>query len=193
MKSAVSLDDKINHLSLPIATIEQETCIKNAIHAIPDFPKPGILFRDITPLLASPTAFATTVDVFANRYQEAGIEAILGLESRGFLFGAALSYKMGIPLIPVRKKGRLPRETFKQTYLKEYGEDVLELHVDDLQPNQQILIIDDLIATGGTAEAAIKLVKQAGANPVEIACVIELEALKGRDKLSAPVYTIVKY
>lgn len=167
--------------------------LKSHIRTIPDFPKKGIQFRDHTFLLADAKAFRTSVDVFYKRYKDMQIEAVLGLESRGFIYGAALAHKLGVPFITVRKKGKLPGNVVRATYKKEYGEDAVEIAVGSLKKGQQVLVIDDLIATGGTAEAAIQLARKVGAKVVEVACLMEMPELKGREKISAPLYTLLKY
>ena len=167
---------------------------KDLILAVPDFPKPGILFRDITPVLESPEGFREVIDAFRERYAEQNISHFAGIESRGFIFAAALAHAMGKGFVVIRKPGKLPRETFSESYALEYGEDQLEIHQDAVGENDRVVIIDDLIATGGTAAAAAKLVGQCGAEVVEVAVVIELKALEGRAKLEAvPVHALIDY
>ncbi len=163
------------------------------IRDIPDFPKPGILFKDITPMLAHGPALGWTVDHFAERYRGA-VDIVLGIESRGFIVGAAVAYALGVGLALVRKPGKLPSETFAAKYELEYGSDALEIHRDAFGHPCRVLILDDLLATGGTAGAAIALVERLRGEVVECAFVIELEFLKGRQRLAPhPVYSLVQY
>jgi adenine phosphoribosyltransferase len=153
------------------------------IRAVPDFPVEGILFRDITPVLQDPKAFAASVGLFVEHFRDAGIDAFAGVESRGFLFAAPVALALGASFIPVRKKGKLPAATVECSYELEYGKATLELHRDAVAPGQRVVIIDDLLATGGTAAAACNLVEQLDATVAEVAFLIELDFLKGRDKL----------
>ncbi len=167
--------------------------LRQYIRDIPDFPKPGILFRDITPLLADGAALRWTVDHLANRYR-GSVDMVLGIESRGFIIGAALAYALGVGIAIVRKPGKLPSETFSAQYELEYGSDALEIHRDAFGHAARVLIVDDLLATGGTAAAAIQLVEHLRGEIVECAVVIELTFLHGRERLAPrPVYSIVKY
>ncbi|HMB74161.1 MAG TPA: adenine phosphoribosyltransferase [Gammaproteobacteria bacterium] len=154
------------------------------IRDVPDFPSPGIVFKDITPLLADPAGFDTVIDQFAQRLSGLDADAIFGIESRGFIFGAALANRMALPLHLVRKKGKLPRETISIAYALEYGVDHLEVHRDALVPGAKCLVVDDVIATGGTAQATAKLIEDNGASVAAFAFVIELSFLSGRDKLN---------
>ena len=163
------------------------------IRDVPDFPKPGILFRDITTLLQDPKGLQFVVDQLAERYAGAGITKILAIESRGFIFGAPLACAMGIGLSLVRKKGKLPYETYQHTYDLEYGSDTIEMHVDAVTKEDKVLIVDDLLATGGTAEATVALARKTGAEVAEIAFVVELEVLGGRDRLDVPVFALWGY
>jgi adenine phosphoribosyltransferase len=164
------------------------------IRNIPDFPIPGIQFKDITPILLDPAAFAQVIDTLAERYANRGITKIVGVESRGFIFGAALAYKLGIGFVPVRKKGKLPAETLEETYDLEYGQATIEIHVDALTGEDTALILDDLLATGGTLAATCRLVEQLGASIAEVATVIELTFLNGREKLDGrPYYTLLTF
>ncbi|MGE5219662.1 MAG: adenine phosphoribosyltransferase [Chloroflexota bacterium] len=168
--------------------------IRAAIRDIPDFPKPGIVFKDITPLLASGALFGKTIDMLAQRYQNEKIDAVLGIESRGFIIGAALAYKLGAGFCVVRKPGKLPCETHQASYELEYGTDTLEIHTDAIPRAARVVIADDLIATGGTAAATAELVSKLGATVVECAFVIELSFLKGREKLRPNrVHSILQY
>ena len=168
--------------------------IRGAIRDIPDFPKPGIVFKDITPLLSNGPLFGKTIDLIAARYREQKIDTVLGIESRGFIVGAALAYKLGAGFSVVRKPGKLPYETHSASYELEYGKDTLEIHVDALPRNARVVIADDLIATGGTAAATAELVSKLGGTVVECAFVIELSFLNGRKKLqSYNVYSVLQY
>jgi adenine phosphoribosyltransferase len=168
--------------------------IRRAIRDVPDFPKPGIVFKDIMPLLADGALFAKTIDLLARRYQNQKINTVLGIESRGFIVGAALAYKLGAGFSVVRKPGKLPYQTHRATYELEYGSDSLEIHVDALAPAARVVICDDLIATGGTAAATAELVSRLGGTVVECAFIIELSFLKGRDKLkNFGVFSLLQY
>jgi len=168
--------------------------LKQYIRSIPDFPKKGILFRDITTLLNNKEKFREIIDVLSRRYADKKIDAVLGIESRGFIFGGALAYRLGAGMVPVRKKGKLPSETLSVTYSLEYGEDTVEIHRDAFKPGARILLIDDLLATGGTMGAVIDLAEKLKGKIVEVAFIIELSDLKGRSKLKDfPVYSMVKY
>jgi adenine phosphoribosyltransferase len=168
--------------------------LKKYIRDIPDFPKPGILFRDITPLLQEPKAFRTAIRKLAERYEGKRVDKVLCVESRGFLFGAPLAVKMGVGLAIVRKPGKLPWKTRSVKYALEYGTDVIEIHQDAILPGERVVIVDDLLATGGTASAGAQLVTEHGAKVVECAFVIELAALGGRKRLApAKVFSVLKY
>lgn len=157
--------------------------IKPLIRAIPDFPKAGILFRDITPLLSDPNGFRYTVTALASRAEAMGAEAIVGIESRGFIFGAPIAAALKLPFVPVRKPGKLPAARKSLEYALEYGTGSLDIHADALTPNQRVVIVDDLLATGGTAAAAAKLVELLGAQVVGLLFVIELASLGGRSNV----------
>ena len=164
------------------------------IRTIPDFPKPGILFRDITTLLQNPEAFRYVIDTWRARYADKGATVIVGADARGFIFGGALAYVLGLPFVPARKRGKLPWQTIQQEFALEYGTDVVEMNVDALKPDDRVILIDDLLATGGTMAAIAALVRQLGAEIIEAAFVIELPGLKGRDKLAGiPVHTLVEF
>jgi|SRR5438132_1366689 adenine phosphoribosyltransferase len=168
--------------------------IRQAIREIPDFPKPGIVFKDITPLLGNGQLFGRTIDLLAERYRSQKIDTVLGIESRGFIIGAALAYELGAGFCVVRKPGKLPYQTHSASYELEYGKDSLEIHIDAIPNHARVIIADDLIATGGTAAATAQLVSKLGATVVECAFVIELSFLKGREKLKPyPVYSILQY
>ena len=157
--------------------------LRQHIRDVPDFPKKGIVYFDITPLLGDPAAFATSIDALAERFAECGATKILGAESRGFIFGAPLAYKLGIGFVPVRKPGKLPYKTTSVTYDLEYGTDTLEMHVDALAPDDKVLLIDDLLATGRTMNGVIQLVHKTGASIVGIGFLVELGFLDGAAKL----------
>jgi len=164
------------------------------IRSIPDFPEPGILFRDITPLLADPKGFHVVLDMIAHRFVGEHIDAVVGIESRGFIFGGALAARLNASFVPVRKPGKLPFRTDKVSYSLEYGENELEMHRDALAEGSHVLVVDDLLATGGTAAAAGELVHRQGAEVHAYAFVVELTSLGGRQRLSgAPVISIVRY
>ena len=157
--------------------------LKANIRDIPDFPKPGIVFKDITPILSDGQLFRLAVTNFADRYQRKSVEKIVAIDARGFIFGGALAYHLGIGLAVVRKKGKLPFESHEAEYQLEYGQGVLEIHTDAVKPGQRVVIIDDLLATGGTAKAAADLVHLQGGYVVAFAFVVELTFLNGREKL----------
>ncbi len=158
--------------------------IKSKIRTIPDFPKEGIQFRDITTLLLDKEGFAATIDLLYERYRQRKITTVAGIEARGFIIGAALAYKLGTGFVPVRKKGKLPGKKLEYTYDLEYGSDTIEIHEDALKRGENVLLIDDLLATGGTAIAAAKLIEQAGGNVAEMAFVVDLPDLGGGKKLT---------
>jgi adenine phosphoribosyltransferase len=167
--------------------------LRRHIRDIPDFPKPGIVFKDITPLLADGPALRWTVDHLSERYR-GSVDMVLGIESRGFIIGAALAYALGVGIAIVRKPGKLPAETFSAAYALEYGNDTLEIHRDAFGHAARVLLVDDLLATGGTANAAIELIDRLRGEIVECAFIIELGFLHGRERLAPrPVYSIVRY
>jgi adenine phosphoribosyltransferase len=168
--------------------------LKKKIREVPDFPTPGILYYDLTTLFKDPEGLKGVIDHLVERYADAGIEKVLGIESRGFILGSVIAYKLRTGFIPVRKKGKLPAETYSVSYDLEYGTDTLEMHQDALEPGENVLIVDDLIATGGTAAATAQMVSRLQARIHEIAFLVELEFLKGRKRLDGfPVYSILKY
>jgi adenine phosphoribosyltransferase len=168
--------------------------LKNWIREIPDYPKPGILFRDLTPLWKSPEAFNYTIDCFAEKYLGAPIDAVAGIESRGFMFGVPLALKLGLPFIPLRKENKLPPEVVGVDFELEYGTGRLEMRVDAVAQGDSVLVVDDLLATGGTAEAAAKLIQRVGGQVLAMAFVVELETLNGRDGLKGhEIYSLVTY
>jgi len=157
--------------------------IKNFIRTIPDYPKPGIMFRDITTLFQDPVGINLAIESLFKRYQNSGIKKVVGIESRGFLVGAPLAIKLGAGFVPIRKKGKLPCETINQEYELEYGTDQIEIHIDSVSKLEKVLLVDDLIATGGTAEAAIKLLSRLEAEIVECAFLVDLPDIGGRNRL----------
>lgn len=164
------------------------------VRDVPDFPKAGILFRDITPLLASAEAFMQAVEAMAQPVLNLQPTHVMGLESRGFIFGSALAQKLGLGFVPARKPGKLPLATYKEAYGLEYGTDALEIHTDAFGPGDRVLIVDDVMATGGTADAARRLVIRAGAQPVALTVFIELTSLPGREKVQGlPVFSVLRY
>jgi adenine phosphoribosyltransferase len=168
--------------------------LKKWIRDVPDFPKPGILFRDITPILLDPEAHRLVSDLLYERYSEREFEKIAAIEARGFIIGSTLSYRLGKGLIPLRKPGKLPGTTITESYSLEYGTAALEMHVDAIERGERVIIIDDLLATGGTAAAAAKLVERQGGKVEEIGFLVELRELAGREKLrSWPVYSFVEF
>ena len=168
--------------------------VKSKIRAVKDFPKAGIIFRDITTALKDYETLQVMIDYLCEQFKDTKIDYIAGIESRGFIFGMPMAYKLKAGFVPIRKPNKLPAETYSQEYQLEYGTDKIEVHKDAFVQGANVLIVDDLLATGGTAEAACKLVKKAGANLVGIAFLIELEALKGRQKLDAPkIVSMLKY
>jgi len=169
--------------------------LKKIIREVPDYPKPGILFYDITTLLKDPDAFRKVIDILTERYRGQGITKILGIDSRGFIFAPCVAYNLDAGFVPVRKKGKLPAETLSADYNLEYGSNTIEIHKDALDSSDKVVIIDDLIATGGTAAAAAKLVAELGAELVEMAFMVELSGLNGRESLPADtkIFSILKY
>jgi adenine phosphoribosyltransferase len=161
---------------------------------IPDFPKKGVIFRDITGLLKNGPAFKRAIDEIAAHYSKQKIDAVVSIEARGFIVGAALAYRLGSGLVPVRKKGKLPWRVYRKSYSLEYGEDQLEIHQDGVEPGKNVLIVDDVIATGGTIEAVAELVKEMGGNIIGAAFLIELTGLNGKEKIKdIPVFSLIKY
>ncbi len=176
---------------MPPETVER---LRNAIRDVPDFPKPGIVFKDITPVLGHGTLFREAIDLFLERCRTQEIDKIVCIDARGFLFGSAVAYALGVGLIPIRKKGKLPYKTQRAAYALEYGEAEIEMHVDCLEPGERIVLIDDLLATGGTSASAITLITAIGGVLVEAQFLIELEFLHGREKLEpTPVISFLKY
>lgn len=165
-----------------------------AVRNIPDFPQPGIQFKDITPILGDARLYAASVELLTANVVPGSVDAVVGIDARGFIFAAAAAFKLRAGFVPVRKKGKLPYRTHEQTYALEYGTSTVAIHVDALKPGSRVMIIDDLLATGGTAAAASALVEKLGAKIAEITFVIELSALKGRERLNGyPVRSLVVY
>lgn len=168
--------------------------LKPLIRAVPDFPLEGILFRDVTPLLGDAAALREVTAHLADRYRDAGIDAVAGIESRGFIFGAPVAIELGVGFVPIRKLGKLPAEKIHREYALEYGTNTLEMHVDAVRPGQRVLLIDDLLATGGTARASAALIEAVGGEVAGVAFVIELTFLPGREALADyDVYSILAY
>ena len=165
--------------------------LNKLIRDVPDFPKKGILFKDITTLLEDPKGFKESIDLMVEKYKGQKIDKIVGIESRGFIFGGALAYQLGCGFVPVRKPGKLPYKSIKEDYALEYGTNTLEIHIDAIKAGEKVVIIDDLLATGGTAKAAANLVEKLEGDIVSIDFLVELEFLKGRDKL--PGYSVHSY
>ena len=168
--------------------------LKALVRTVPDFPKPGILFYDITTLLKDKTGFAKLIDALAGHYIERKVDLVLGIEARGFIFGPALSYRLNAGFVPVRKPGKLPAAVERVTYDLEYGSDALEIHKDAIQPGQRVVLVDDLLATGGTMEATVKLANKLGGEIVGLAFAVELDFLKGRERFKEyDVFTMLHY
>ena len=168
--------------------------LKQHIRNVPDFPRAGILFYDITTLLRDPSGFKTTVDLLSTPYQGQSIDAVVGIESRGFILGAAVAQRIGAGFIPIRKPGKLPAKAIRENYDLEYGQDALEIHEDAIGTGQRILIVDDVLATGGTAAAAVQLVRKLGGELHGLAFLIELRFLNGKQKIQAEeVYSVLQY
>jgi adenine phosphoribosyltransferase len=168
--------------------------IRSAIRTVPDFPQPGILFRDITPVLADGGLFRQVIDLLAEKTVNFGAEKVVGIDARGFLFGAAVAYKLGLGFVPIRKKGKLPFKTIRYAYLLEYGKADMEIHVDAVRPEEKVVLVDDLLATGGTAAGAVHLVEELGAKVQAALFFIELADLDGRKHLGGvPVETLVRF
>jgi len=181
----VQLKDKMENIA-----------IKSLIRAIPDYPKPGVLFRDITTLLIDPIGFQNVIDELAMRYRTTKLDKIVAIESRGFIFGSVLAFQLGIGFVPIRKKGKLPAKTIGQDYALEYGTDRIEIHVDALSKGEKVVLIDDLIATGGTAGAAVQLLQSMGVSILECSFIIDLPDLGGRrhlEKQGQSVFSLCEF
>jgi adenine phosphoribosyltransferase len=174
--------------------VSQAADLRRLIRDIPDFPKPGVLFRDITPLLADPAGLAMAVELMAQPFRGNRVDVVVGAESRGFIFGTAVAKALSVGFVPIRKPGKLPAATRRREYELEYGTDALEMHVDALRPSQRVLIVDDLLATGGTLAACCELVRDSGAKIEAVAVLIELAALGGRQRLrGCEVFSVICY
>jgi len=168
--------------------------IRQAIRNVPDFPRPGIQFKDITPVLADARLFAGAIDLLTDGYSPGSVDAVVGVDARGFIFAAAAALKLGAGFVPVRKKGKLPYRTIEQSYELEYGANTIAIHVDAVRPGSRVMLMDDLLATGGTAAAAAQLLRQSGANILEVSFLIELGFLGGREKLKdLPLRSVVVF
>jgi adenine phosphoribosyltransferase len=168
--------------------------IKACVRAIPDWPKKGVIFRDLTTCMQNPEVFKETCDIFCNRYKDKKIDKVVGIDARGFIYGAVLADRLGVGFVPIRKHGKLPAETIGVSYSLEYGESVVEIHKDAIEKGERVVIVDDLMATGGTISAAATLVEKLGGRIVELAFVIELLDLKGREKVKGhKIFSIIQF
>lgn len=170
--------------------------IRQTIRSVPDWPKPGVVFRDITPVLQDPRAFRVLIDLFVYRYMSQRLDLVAGVDARGFIVGSVLAYELNVGFVPVRKKGKLPSQTVAEEYSLEYGNATVEMHTDSVRPGQRVLLIDDLIATGGTMVAAARLLQRLGANAIEAAAMIDLPYLGGSEAVrntGLPVYTVCSF
>jgi adenine phosphoribosyltransferase len=168
--------------------------LASTIRGVPDFPIEGILFYDITTLLKNPAALKASINQLTERFQDAGIDVIVGIESRGFIFGMPLAYQLGVGFVPVRKPGKLPAETISESYTLEYGSNTLEIHTDAIEPGQKVLVVDDLLATGGTAKATCRLIEKLGGQVAGLAFAIELTFLNGRQLLTGyDTFSLLQY
>ena len=178
-------------MSQPKATAAE---IQHAIRNIPDFPQPGIQFKDITPVLADARLFASSIDLLTERFKPGSVDAVVGIDARGFIFASAAAIRLQAGFVPVRKKGKLPYQTHEQSYDLEYGQNTVAIHIDAVKPGSRVLLVDDLLATGGTSAAAVALLKKSGAEILEISFLIELAFLKGREKLKDyPVRSLIVF
>src|SRR5690625_4657680 len=176
--------------------IDPAVYVRNAIRSVPDWPKPGVIFRDITPVLQDPRSFRVLIDLFVYRYMRQRLDLVAGIDARGFIVGSVLAYELNLGFVPVRKQGKLPFQTVAEQYALEYGNAVVEMHTDSVRPGQRVLLIDDLIATGGTMVAASKLLQRLGANAIEAAAMIDLPYLEGSEAVretGLPVYTVCSF
>jgi adenine phosphoribosyltransferase len=180
----------------PMTSTDLDTDLRDAVRSIPDYPKPGVVFRDITTLLGNARAFRRTVDELVQPWAGMKIDKVAGIEARGFILGGAVAHQVSAGFVPIRKKGKLPHKRVSVAYALEYGEDIIEIHADALVAGERVVLVDDLIATGGTAEAAVKLLRQLGANVLAACFVIDLPALGGAErlrKLDVPVRTLISF
>ena len=176
--------------------IDPAVYVRNAIRSVPDWPKPGVTFRDITPVLQDPRSFRVLIDMFVYRYMRQRLDLVAGVDARGFILGSVLAYELNLGFVPVRKKGKLPFRTLAEEYSLEYGNAAVEMHTDSVRPGQRVLLIDDLVATGGTMMAASKLLQRLGANVHEAAAIIELPDLGGAEAMrnnGIPVYSVCSF
>lgn len=174
----------------PVTSAELQAAIRN----IPDFPQPGIQFKDITPLLANPRLFAGCIDLLVGERRKGEVDVVAGIDARGFLFASAVALRLGAGIVPVRKKGKLPFSTVEESYSLEYGTNTLAMHVDAIQPGQRVLLVDDVLATGGTAAATVALIRRLGGTLVEAVFLVELAFLRGRDRLNGqPVRSLIQF
>jgi adenine phosphoribosyltransferase len=168
--------------------------LRERVHDVPDFPEPGVVFKDISPLLADRVAFSAVIDKMVNHYGRGVIDTVVGIEARGFILGAAVAYHAAAGFVPVRKAGKLPRDTNAREYSLEYGSATIEVHTDAFQPGERVLIVDDVLATGGTAAATVELVRASGADVTGLSVLIELDFLNGRDRLpGVPIQSLLRY
>lgn len=182
--------DPIHRIMPPVTPAELQAAIRN----IPDFPQPGVQFKDITPLLADARLLSGCIDLLTQGLAPGSIDLVAGIDARGFLFASAVAVKLGAGVVPVRKKGKLPHQTIEETYSLEYGTNTLGMHIDAIQPGQRVLLVDDVLATGGTAAATVRLIERLGGRLVEVVFLIELGFLHGRDKLPGkPVRSLVTF
>jgi adenine phosphoribosyltransferase len=176
--------------------MDDRSLIRDTIRTVPDWPVPGVQFRDITPLLSNPKVFRVLIDQFVHRYFDRRPDAVAGLDARGFIIGSVLAYELGIGFVPIRKKGKLPHTTFEESYALEYGSATVEIHTDAVRPGERVLLVDDLIATGGTMLAGKRLLERLGATVTEGAAIVDLPELGGSAKLIAaglPLFTLVSF
>jgi adenine phosphoribosyltransferase len=182
--------------SAAFMNIDPVTYIRDTIRSVPDWPKPGVVFRDITPVLQDPRSLRVLIDLFVYRYMRQRLDLVAGVDARGFILGSVLAYELNLGFVPVRKQGKLPFRTVAEQYSLEYGNAAVEMHTDAVRPGQRVLLIDDLIATGGTLLAATKLLQRLGANVVEAACIIDLPELGGSKAIvetGLPVYSVCQF
>ena len=183
-------------MNRPLPHKDPAALVRGLIRNVEDWPKPGVTFRDITPLIQDPQAFRTLIDMFVYRHMRHRLDLVVGIDARGFIFGSALAYALNVGFVPVRKKGKLPFRTVSQNYTLEYGDAAVELHEDAVRPGQRVLLVDDLVATGGTMLAAIRLLQQLGGNVVEAAAIIDLPDLGGSKEIAktgTPFFSVCEF
>ena len=183
-------------MNRPLPHNDPAALVRGLIRNVEDWPKPGVTFRDITPLIQDPQAFRTLIDMFVYRHMRHRLDLVVGIDARGFIFGSALAYALNVGFVPVRKKGKLPLRTVSQNYTLEYGDAAVELHEDAVRPGQRVLLVDDLVATGGTMLAAIRLLQQLGGNVVEAAAIIDLPDLGGSKEIAktgTPFFSVCEF